>query len=273
METVTRRLAARFGAELDESVLRINEVVGQMLAHRSVRAFRPDPLPDLALPTMVAAAQSAATSSNLQAYSIVAVQDAARKERLSRLAGDQRHIRDCPLFLLWIADLSRLDRVAARLGEEAGANSFFEMFLVAVIDAALAAQNAVVAAESLGLGTVYIGAMRNRPEEAARELALPPRAFVTFGLCVGWPDASRPADIKPRLAPTSVLHHEQYGAGEREAVEVSAYDERMRVFQREQGMNEIGWGKQAAARVAGAGTLSGRDRLVEAINALGFELR
>jgi len=273
METITRRLAARFGAELDKSDLRLNAVVEQLLAHRSVRAFRADPLPEHALPTMVAAAQSAATSSNLQAYSIIAVQDAARKERLSKLAGDQRHIRDCPLLLLWVADLSRLDRVAARLGEESGANPYLEMFIVALIDAALAAQNAVIAAESMGLGTVYIGGMRNQPQAAAIELGLPERAFVAFGLCVGWPDAARPASIKPRLAPTSILHHERYGGGESEAVGIASFDERMRVFQHEQSMAEIGWAAQAAARVAGPGTLSGRDRLREALQALGFELR
>ncbi|MEZ5650425.1 MAG: nitroreductase family protein [Burkholderiaceae bacterium] len=273
METITRRLAARFGAEPDESELRLNSVIEQLLAHRSVRAFRADPLPEQTLPTMIAAAQSAATSSNLQAYSIIAVQDAARKERLSRLAGDQRHIRDCPLFLLFVADLSRLDRVAARLGEEAGANPFLEMFIVALVDAALAAQNAVIAAESMGLGTVYIGGMRNQPEAVRDEVGLPPRAFVSFGLCVGWPDSARPAAIKPRLASASILHHERYGGGEGEAVEIDAYDQRMRVFQGEQSMAEVGWTGQAAARVAGAGTLSGRDRIRDALESLGFELR
>ena len=65
---------------------------------------------------------------------------------------------------------------------------WLETFLVASVDVALAAQNAVVAAESIGLSTVYIGAMRNEPEKVADLLGLPPQCFVLFGLCVGYAD-------------------------------------------------------------------------------------
>ena len=170
-----------------------NPLIESLLGHRTVRAFLPDPVPEDTLALMVAAAQSAATSSNLQTWSVVAVKDPARKARLASLVGGQAHVRDCPLLLVWLADLSRLDRVGNLTGVPAKANDYLEMFLVALVDAALAAQNAVVAAESLGLGTVYIGAMRNRPEDVAQELALPQHAFAAFGLCVGRPDPARPA--------------------------------------------------------------------------------
>jgi nitroreductase len=110
-------------------------------------------------------------------------------------SGYQAQVRDCPLLLVFIADLSRLDRVSERGGGRADANRFLEMFLVASVDAALAAQNALVAAESLGLGTCYIGAMRNHPEQVAEVLGLPPDAFAVFGLCIGWPDPARPGSI------------------------------------------------------------------------------
>src|ERR1019366_4866478 len=106
------RLArARYGAAAAPRLLPLNAVLTTLLSHRSVRRYRPDPLPLHTLETLVAAGQSASTSSNLQAWSVVAVEDAGRKARLAAVAGNQAHITECPLFLVFLADLSRLDRL------------------------------------------------------------------------------------------------------------------------------------------------------------------
>lgn len=249
-----------------------NAVIDSLVQHRSVRAYTAAPLPAGTLEALVAAAQSAATSSNLQTWSVIAVEDEARRARLAGLAGGQRHIAQAPLFLAWVADLSR----AARLGEDAGRAMeglpYLEAFLVAVIDAALAAQNAVAAAESLGLGTVYIGAMRNQPEAVAAELGLPPGAMVAFGLCVGHPDQSMPASVKPRLPPAVVLHRERYETAE-EAASIAAYDGTLRRFQQEQAMTQQGWSDLVLGRLGSVKALSGRDRLRDALESLGFPLK
>src|SRR5579883_2014577 len=178
------QLYQRYGAALDGLEPLWNECLHTLLCHRSIRAYLAHPLPVGTLETLVAAAQSAATSSNLQTWSVVAVEDHDRKARLAQLAGGQAHIRQCPLFLVWLADLARLTRMATLRGRAHDGLDYLEMFVTAVIDAALAAQNATIAAESLGLGTVYIGAMRNQPEAVAAELGLPPHTFAVFGLCV-----------------------------------------------------------------------------------------
>lgn len=108
----------------------------------------PDPLPPGTLEILVAAAQSASSSSNLQTWSVVAVEDAQRKEKLSPLAGNQEHIRQSPVLLVWLADLARLTHVAESRGLPHEGLDYLEMFLTAAIDASLAAQNATVAAES-----------------------------------------------------------------------------------------------------------------------------
>jgi nitroreductase len=192
----TDALALRYGKDAPSDIL-WNDTIAGLLAHRSVRAFSPDALPERTVETLVAAAQSAASSSNLQLWSVVAVFDLARRQQLAALAGGQKHIAEAPLILLWIADLARGRQVAAEAGEPHEGFDFLESFTVAAIDAALAAQNAVVAAESLGLGTVYIGALRNRPEDVAEVAGLPPSAVVAFRLVVGWPDEERPAAVKP----------------------------------------------------------------------------
>jgi len=264
-------LEQRYGAAMPSLGAAPNAVIESLLGHRTVRAFSDAPLPEGTLEWLVASAQSAATSSNLQCWSVVAVQDPQRRARLSVLANNQAHVRDCPLLLVWIADLSRLDRAGEKTGIATAGNQYLEMFLVAAVDAALAAQNATAAAESLGLGTCYIGAMRNHPEKVAQELGLPLDAFAIFGLCVGVPDETRPASVKPRLAQSAILHHEQYRV-ENEPAAVLDYDRVMRGFQRSQNMKEVDWSAQSAERVSGPGSLSGRDRLVSALRALGFGL-
>jgi nitroreductase len=249
-----------------------NEVLETILSHRSVRGFLPDTLPEGTLELLIAAAQSASTSSNLQFWSVVAVQQSERKSRLAELAGQQQFIREAPLLLVWLADLSRLDRIAAEHQAQVDGTHYLEEFIVGVVDAALAAQSALIAAESLGLGCVYIGAMRNLPEQIAEELALPPHVFAVFGMSVGYPDPARETGIKPRLPQSMVLHREQYSVAPHGDA-IDGYNATVREFQREQGMRAIDWTQQCFNRVKDAAALRGRDRMREALRNLGFELR
>jgi nitroreductase len=249
-----------------------NEVIATMLAHRSVRAFLPTKLPEGTLERLVAAASSASTSSNLQTWSVVAVEDPARKARLAELGSDQKHIAECPLYLVWCVDHSRLHMAASERQMVLGGLNFLEPFIVGVVDAALAAQNAAVALESMGLGFVYIGAMRNHPEDVAAELGPPANVMALFGMCVGYPDPDKPADIKPRLPQSVVLHREQYSA-EPQSGAFAAYDARLVEFQREQGMKEVPWTELATNRVKTAASLHGRDRIRSALETLGFPVR
>ncbi len=264
-------LARRYaGATVPTKVLG-NDVIATVLAHRTVRAFTSDPLPDGTLETLVAAAQSASSSSNLHLWSLIAVTDGALKQQLSALALNQRHMVEAPLLLLWVTDLSRLTALGTREGAATDGLDYLETYVTAAIDAALAAQNAAVAAASLGLGIGYIGAMRNHPEDVAELIGLPPRAMVIFGLVVGWPDPARPASIKSRPAQAMVLHRDQYDNHAEEA-SIEDYDAAMRKFQKEQGMDVVGWKKAVLGRVANAAALTGRHRLGDALRKLGFQL-
>lgn len=250
-----------------------NDSLTTLLSHRSVRAYLPDVLPAETLEHLVAAAQSASTSSNLQTWSVVAVEAPDRKAALSHLAGNQAHIRQCPLFLVWLADLARLNYLAEQRGLVAEGLDYLEMFVMATIDAALAAQNAVIAAESLGLGTVYIGGIRNQPEAVAEILQFPPQVFAVFGLCVGYPDPAHPAAIKPRLPQAAVLHRETYSLAARDQA-IAQYTDIMQTFYQSQQMTVAGdWREHSLKRVATVAALNGRDRLRTALQTLGFLLR
>ena len=266
-------LQARYGAGAVPETGRLNQVLRSLLAHRTVRAYLPDALPSGTLETLVAAAQSAATSSNLQLWSVIAVEDAGRKSRLAQVTGGQAHIEQAPLLLVWLADLSRGDRMAAAHGRTMEGGDYLESFVVAAIDAALAAQNAVVAAEAMGLGTCYIGALRNDPERVAAELGLPPRVMAVFGMCIGREDPARPAAaIKPRLPQPVVTFRERY-APQSELEQVASYDATMAAFSREQGMGDVSWSDRVFARLGSYKGLYGRERMRSMLKALGFELR
>jgi nitroreductase len=265
-------LAARYGTEPKSSQLPWNDVIASLLEHRSVRGYRPDPVPPGTLETLIAAAQSAATSSNLQTWSVVEVTDPAKRAALAELANNQKHIVECPLFLVWLADVSRNERLAASEGKTLEGLPYFETFLVAAIDAALAAQNAVVAAEALGLSTVYIGALRNDPERIAKMLELPPGAMAVFGLCIGYPKPESAAEVKPRLPQEVVLHRDRYSTTKENDLRAT-YDARLEEFSKRQEMSAYTWTDRVINRLSTIKALSGRDRLKSIVVGLGFPLR
>jgi nitroreductase len=249
-----------------------NDTIASLLDHRSVRGFLPDPVPAGTLETLIAAAQSAATSSNMQLWSAIAVADPAKRKVLAEIAGNQKQIEQCPLYIAWVADLSRNERLGQAEQTEFESLPWLETFMVACIDAALAAQNAVVAAQSLGLRTVYIGAMRNDPVRVARLLGLPPRAFVVFGLCVGYADLQAKNEIKPRLPQSTTLHHEHYDAAP-ETRDRPGYDTEMSKFSARNDMQATTWTQRMLGRMGPIKSMNGRERMRAALATLGFEIR
>jgi nitroreductase len=250
-----------------------NEVLATILGHRSVRAFLPTALPEGTLERLVAAAQSASTSSNLQTWSVIAVEDQARKDRLAELGARQKHIAECPLYLVWCVDHSRLHLAAQERQMVLTGLNFLEPYIVGVVDASLAAQNAAVALESLGLGFVYIGGMRNHPEQVAATLGLPPHVMALFGMCVGYPDPEKPADIKPRLpmgagrcCTVSNIQPQRTRRPLRIMMRASSSFSASKACIKPHGRSSSPTGLRKAA-------LNGRDRIREALNTLGFPIR
>lgn len=242
-----------------------------LAAHRSVRRYLPREVSDDVLRSLVLAAQSASTSSNLQVWSVVVVRDSERKARLAELCGNQRHVVEAPLFLVWLADYARHRQVAEDRNAPLDGQEYLEAAVMGCVDAALAAQNALVAAESLGLGGVYIGGIRNHPEAVAEVLGLPEGVFGVFGMCLGYPDPAEGAEVKPRLPQEAVLHFETYNlATQRE--QVDRYEQRIAEFYQGQNLSQS-WVARVLKRLGGPEGLTGRHRLLEAWQKLGFKMR
>ena len=184
----------------------MNAVLRQLAAHRSIRRFRPDRVPDEHVREAVGAAQMAATSHWVQAYALLQIEDPATRARLRELTGEQAHVEEAGAFFLVCADARRHRLIADRAGVPYVPN--LESFLTGVVDASLFAQNLVVAFESLGYGICYIGGIRNRLPELDRLLEIPELVLPLFGLCVGVP-AEEPRQL-PRLPVEAVWMKERY---------------------------------------------------------------
>ncbi|RRJ63613.1 oxygen-insensitive NADPH nitroreductase [Paenibacillus oralis] len=246
-----------------------NETISLLMAHRSIRKFSRQPVSREQVETIVAAGQMASTSSNVQAYTVIAVNDPERKKTLAALCGNQAYVEQCPVFLVWCGDLSRLKHTAERhLPAQETYEGAVENFIVATVDAALAAQNAAVAAESLGLGIVYIGGIRNQSAKVAELLGLPDLVYPLFGMCLGVPD-QEPGQ-RPRLPQEAVLHWNGYDVS-REEEHVAAYDETMSKYLRERtgGAKDTPWSVLMAEKLAQPSRLHLREFLRER----GFELK
>jgi nitroreductase len=267
---VADAVADRYG-ETDEQIRTGNAVVDHMLMHRTIRRFTSEQVAEADIKTAIAAAQSAATSSNLQSWSVIKVTDPAHKREVNRLCGNQGQIEEAPLMLVWLADQSRNYAIGQAYDTPLEAFDYFESMMLGTVDTCIAAQNAALAFEALGYGTCFIGAVRNNAAILASLLKLPQRCAPVTGLVIGRPHPTQDTDIKPRLSQNVVVHEEIYRMAGRQ--EISDYDYVMSRFQDKQGMAPVGWSSAVAARLGTKGVLHGRDRYMEFLRAAKMGIR
>lgn len=185
----------------------MNSTIELLLSHRSIRKFTDELVDQATVEKIVSCGQAAATSSNVQAVTVIQVHDAAKREALAAFAGGQPYVASAGAFLVYCADMNR-PRFACEKQDGTFSPGMTEHFIIATVDVALAAQNAVVAAESLGLGICYIGGLRNKPSEVSDLLELPEHVYPVFGLCLGHP--AQDPEVKPRMPLNGVLMHDKY---------------------------------------------------------------
>lgn len=204
----------------------MTNILSQLQNHRSIRKFTTEAVAQSTVEDLIRAGQAAATSSFIQACTVIQVSQGERRARLAELAGNQAYINEAPVFLVFCADMHR-HQIACGMHNAPMKSGFTEQFLTASVDCALFAQNVVVAAENLDLGICYIGALRNNPEAVAELLELPHLTYPLFGLCIGHPDQN--PEVKPRLPLSVVLKQESYRDADDEAA-LRDYDEQVRQY-------------------------------------------
>ncbi len=225
----------------------INSTTELLLSHRSIRKFTDQAVSDDIIEALVRCGQAAATSSNVQGVSVIHVTDNAKREALAQYAGGQPYVVSAGAFLVYCADLNR-QKQACENQQGEFATGMTEHFMIATIDVALAAQNTVVAAESMGLGICYIGGLRNKPAEVSQLLAIPDHAYPVFGLCIGYPDQD--PEIKPRLPLDAVLMKNSYDASQANSL-IDEYDVQVREYYKTRtgGTKDSNWSQEMKALV------------------------
>jgi len=224
MATLKELIAQRFGVEIDcGGSMPAEGTLAQILGRGCQRHYTDKPVTDDLLAVLLACAQSAPTKSDLQQYSIVVVKDATVREALVGLGSGMDWAPKAPVFMAFCADLRRIRRLAKIRGHDYQ-NDNLDTFMNGVVDAALAMQSFIAAAEAVGLGICPISQIRNKIDRACEILGLPDGVFPIAGLAVGWPKYEKPL-ISMRLPPSVVVHIDRYDDSNLER-EVEAYDRR-----------------------------------------------
>jgi nitroreductase len=236
------------------------------LSHSSVRRFLDKPLEPGQLEELILCGQAAATSGFIQAYSVVRVTRPEVRAAIAASAGGQAWIEKAAEFLVFCADLRRVNAACERAGR-GGLEGHSEHSLAAIIDVTLMAQNVMLAAESQGLGGVYIGGIRNDPLVTQEQLQLPKWVAPMFGMCLGWPDQD--TEIKPRMPLDLILHQDQYRDPSDERM--AEYDAKMAAYYDSRGSNAkiCDWTHATAESKQG----KKREHMLGFLHSLGFFVR
>lgn len=256
-------------AELAEVGLASDETsaLSRILSRRSYRRFTDQPVAEALRASLLACAQSASAKSDLQQYSIIDLHDPAKKAALAELC-DTGWMADAPMLLVFCGDVRRAQKLCELRGHPYAQNTL-DSFMNGAVDAALAMQAFILAAEAVGLGCCCVSQVRKRLPDIADLLNLPDGVFPIAGLGVGWPGEAR--DVSLRLPPSVVVHRDSYNE-DGLAAEIDQYDQRRHALRplpnqvkpEKFGVAEFyGWSEANARRLAEPSDLAGLRAFLE----------
>lgn len=201
-----------------------------LLRHRSIRAFRPDPIdPGLVEEVCAQAIAGGSSSGNLNTFSIVLTRDEARKRRLHELHFEQDMVLQAPLVMTFCADMHRTRSWLARRGARDNFGNLIGWH-VAAVDAVIVAQNVCLGFEARGLGICYMGTTLHSMGALAEFLELPPTCLPVTSIVVGVPAEDPPR--RDRLPLRAFLHDETYRAAQGEALDAVYAEREVRGWER-----------------------------------------
>jgi nitroreductase len=186
---------------------KIMAVIEQIAQHRSIRKYKPDPVPEDLLQRILEAGIRASSSGNMQTYSIIVTSDTSLKEKLFVAHRQQNMVLEAPLLLTFCADFHRM-RHWLRLSQAPDNFDNFISFMIGAIDAVVVSQNVALAAESEGLGICYLGSTFSNCQQVGTILALPKNVVPVVGFTLGFP--AEDPKLRDRLPLDGLVHYESY---------------------------------------------------------------
>ncbi len=185
-----------------------NETIQLLVDRASCRSFDQRPVEPEILQQVLEAGIHAPNGGNLQPYSVIKIENADTKSRLVDLCGGQKFIAGAPVALIFCIDWHRIARWADLQTAPFAATASFRNFWISLQDTVICAQNMVTAADSLGLGSVYIGSVLESLSELRQMLELPDKVLPVVMLLLGHPRGKPPRQEK--LDSRLVVHEEKY---------------------------------------------------------------
>lgn len=247
-----------------------NKTIENLQKHRTIRAFKDEPLDEALLKTLYETVNRTATSTGMQQYSMIRIKDKDKRERLADVA-NQDYLATSPELVIFIVDLYRNNKIAQLKGESVVAGNTMDAFFQGFSDALLAAQTLTVAVEASGLGTVFFGSILNDPGQVIEILELPPLTFPVLG--VGYGKIDQEPTLKPRLPLSEKLFIDTYEKREIDQDKLAEYDQEMSTYYDLRDLNRRvdSFSKQVVNRLNAVNKK--RQRLLDYIQAQGFLLR
>jgi len=204
---MTKKMPSHHGIFEDNKEKYPNETLKLLYERASCRSFKNKKIPLEVLQYILGAGIHAPTGGNLQPYSIIKIEKQATKRKLAELA-DQKFIAKAPIDLLFCIDFHRLERWAKLEIAPFTATSSFRHFWISFQDTIISAQNICTAADSLGLGSVYIGTVLEFFRELKDMFQLPNGVFPIVLLCLGYPKIK--SGPRKKLNIDVIVHEEKY---------------------------------------------------------------
>lgn len=199
------------------------ELYELMMKRRSVRVFEDREIPEEIIEKLLDVAIQAPSGGNLQPLSIILVRNPEGKKKLADLSGGQPWVIKAPLTMIFCIDFYRIKKWSELSKTDFKGEEALNHFLIAYADVMVAAQNVVILAESLGLGSVYIGSIQHEIDETRKYFEIPKYVLPIMLLSLGFPK-SIPSSI-PKLKKEVIFHHEKYHISKEEEIR-KAFDEK-----------------------------------------------
>lgn len=204
-----------------------NDMIRMQLEHRTIREFNEDKITEEIIEQLTQVARRTASSNGMQSSSIIRIIDPVIKQELADIC-TQEYVARMPELWIFIVDQYRNGQIASEKGCYEDSINDMDRFFQGFTDACLMAQNVVNAAESMKLGTVYLGSILNNPSRTIELLNLPKRTFPVVGLGFGYPNQE--PQLKPRMDMELRIFENKYKCFDSYINTIIEYDEIMQTY-------------------------------------------
>lgn len=248
----------------------INDTIRTQLEHRTIREFTDKVISEDILGQLIQVASRTATSNGLQACSIIRVTDQTIKNSLAEIC-KQEYVARMPELWIFIVDQYRNGQIANANDCQEDSIGDMDRFFQGFTDACLMAQNVENAAESIGLGTVYLGSILNDPARTTKLLGLPKLTFPVLGIGFGYPNQE--PQLKPRMDMELRMFENKYTIYDDYNELISEYDKVMQTYYdlRQANQKVDSFSKQIITKLENINPV--RQKIVNTIVDQGFDLK